>query len=384
MIPKPLKEVSYDDKVAESKDIEYKRELPGGADGDKHKFLATICSFANTAGGDLLLGMEEDNGIPIDRPGMKIDDLNKEVLRVDHMILNGLEPRITSPEFHPIKTPDGKFVLAIRVRRSWISPHRVKANGKFYARAAKGRYEMDVGQLRTAFTLAESIADRIRLFRTNRTAKILAGDAPVPLGPRGRIVLHVVPMSAFADPPSIDLAGYLERGTMLRRCSWRIDNHKFNLDGIVTSSNSAPNPSLAYIQLFRTGAVECVEVIDHENSEVFEIHPRYERNINEFLRFNIPILREIGAQLPIYVFVSFVDASGCELGRRPTAWHRTQSSPLTENVVLLPEAVIQDFDAIPEIWMRPVYDAAWNAFGYPRSYNYNDEGDWTGNMAAID
>jgi hypothetical protein len=43
-----------DDQVAELRIIEYKRELPGRSDGEKREFLADVCSFANTAGGDLI------------------------------------------------------------------------------------------------------------------------------------------------------------------------------------------------------------------------------------------------------------------------------------------------------------------------------------------
>ena len=43
----------------EGRQIEYKSTPPGNADGDKKEFLADVTSFSNTAGGDLLIGLDE-------------------------------------------------------------------------------------------------------------------------------------------------------------------------------------------------------------------------------------------------------------------------------------------------------------------------------------
>ena len=71
MIQKPIHTIDLDDlralvddEVREGKTIEYKCELPGGADSDRVSLLATVSSFANTAGGDLLIGVEAEEGVP--------------------------------------------------------------------------------------------------------------------------------------------------------------------------------------------------------------------------------------------------------------------------------------------------------------------------------
>ena len=53
-----------DAQAAETRDIEYKRETYGRTDRDIAEYLADISSFANTAGGDLIIGMSEQNGVP--------------------------------------------------------------------------------------------------------------------------------------------------------------------------------------------------------------------------------------------------------------------------------------------------------------------------------
>jgi predicted HTH transcriptional regulator len=48
----------------ESRTIDYKRTTYGNAHADHAEFLADASSFANTSGGDLVIGMGATNGIP--------------------------------------------------------------------------------------------------------------------------------------------------------------------------------------------------------------------------------------------------------------------------------------------------------------------------------
>ena len=163
MIPKLLDTIVaadlqalIDNEVRESKTIEYKRELPGNADSEKVPFLAAVSSFANTGGGDLLLGVEAEGGLPTAFPGLDIPDLDREKLRLEQIVANGLEPRLPRIDLHPVEVADGQHVVVVRVPKSWTSPHRVKKNNQFYGRNSAGKYPLDVGELRTAFTLSET------------------------------------------------------------------------------------------------------------------------------------------------------------------------------------------------------------------------------------
>src|SRR5438309_10088622 len=102
MILKPLDQISEDDinalvtnGVPEAITLEYKRDLPGTADADKREFLADVSAFANTQGGDLLYGIDEAAGIPTTITGIVSPDLDVEVLRLESLLRDGLEPRIT-------------------------------------------------------------------------------------------------------------------------------------------------------------------------------------------------------------------------------------------------------------------------------------------------
>src|SRR5215216_2691561 len=191
-----------EDWVMELRLIEYKRELPGSSDGDKKEFLADVCSFANTTGGDLIYGIAESGETPVDLVGIAADDIDAEISRLESSVRDGIQPRIPGLQHQPVRLDSGKHALVLRVPRSFARPHVVtyKNHWKFYARTSNGKYQMDVGEVRRAFVLSESVADRIRAFRAERLSRVVSRETPVLIEGTSRVVLHVVPISAFDAP----------------------------------------------------------------------------------------------------------------------------------------------------------------------------------------
>lgn len=383
MIPIPIKDVDLDalhaliaNDVREGKTIEYKRAMPGGADSDVVPFLATVSSLANTAGGDLLLGVEATDGVPAALLGIEIDNLDRETLRLEQVLRNGLEPRLPHVDIRAIAVADDKYVLVIRVPRSWIAPHRVNRNSKFYARNSAGRYELDVGELRTAFTMSETVAERIRNFRTDRIARIHSRETPIPLNPGGCMVVHVLPLGAFTATTAIDIAAYeasTNRLSPMGASGW---NSRINLDGLVMFTGDNERSSRAYTQIFRTGAVESVAVLTTHEDHMLLPSMAYEQEVMSFLARYLKLTAEFEIEPPYYAFLSFVGVRGCRFGvRRGMLWPE-DVLPLHEDMLILQEVVIQDRDDQPHQVLRPIFDMVWNAFGLIRSFNYDEQGNW--------
>lgn len=120
--------------------IEYKREMPTRQRDEQVKFLAAVSSLANTAGGDLLIGIEADDGIPQAISGVQVDNLDGDKLRLEQLLATCLEPRLPRVDIKPIGCANGRHVLIIRAYRSWVAPHRVTLNDKFYGRNSGGKY----------------------------------------------------------------------------------------------------------------------------------------------------------------------------------------------------------------------------------------------------
>jgi hypothetical protein len=387
MIPKPIHNIGPDDlqalmdeQVREGKTIEYKLELPGNADSQKARFLASVSSLANTAGGDHLFGVEEAEGLPVDFPGVASADPDAEILRMEQMLAGGLEPRLPRVDIHPVQLANGRYVFVLRVPKSWVSPHRVRQNGRFYGRNSAGRYELDVGELRSAFTLSETIADRIRNFRTDRVAKVHGDETPVTLVEGGRLVFHLVPLLAFATPLNLDVAAVYDHDLgrqllPLTGGSWTGFDEMFNLDGVVTYLGAYPTQAEGYTQLFRSGIIETALPLERteQRPPILRSTDTEGELIDALGRF-LSALVELGVGPPVYAFLSLVGVRG---GTFQVAGGYSHPK-FRDDVVILPEIVIENFDHDASSILRPMFDMLWNTCGLRRSRNYDDEGNWTG------
>ena len=363
--------------VREGKTIEYKREMPGAADSDAVRFLATVSSFANTAGGDILLGVEANDGVAVELPGIEIDNLDRETLRIEHVLLNGLEPRLPQVDIQPVMVEGKRYVLVVRVARSWIAPHRIIRNSKFYARNSAGRYELDVGELRTAFTMSETIAARIRDFRTERITRILNRKTPVPIDSGGCMVVHVLPLGAFTGATTIDIAACEASTNRVRPMEVSGWYSRINLDGVVNFTGHDTRPSHAYAQIFRTGSVESACVLGAYDDRFF-LAMGYESEVMKCLKDYLVFAREFSIEPPYYLFLSFVGVRGYTFAVDRNMRWREDVPTLQEDMVILPEVLIADRDVQPHKLLKPVFDIVWNAFGFVRSFNFDDQGNWIG------
>jgi Schlafen, AlbA_2 len=181
---------------------DYKLQTYGAADADVKEFLKDVSSFANTAGGHLIIGMNEVSGLPTGLAPLSVADPDRELQRLENLARDGLEPRIVGLRIKAVPLATGGFVIVIRIPKSWNPPHRVSARNtnRIYARNSAGAYELSVEELRVLFTSASSAIDRMRAFRAERLARIDSGEAITPLrADRGRLVAHFVPLAAFGS-----------------------------------------------------------------------------------------------------------------------------------------------------------------------------------------
>lgn len=208
MIPKILNSITKTDieslvanQVHEGRTIEYKQILPGNGDEDKREFMADVCSFANAVGGDILYGVQENDGIPVVIPGLADFNEDKERLRLDNMIRDGITPRIQGVQMLAVPGFGKGPLFVLRIPRSWNGPHMVtfRGNSRFYGRGSAGKYQMDISEIRSAFQGAELLSEKIRQWRDGRIGRLVASDTPVPLAyPRGAVV-HIIPLESFMD-----------------------------------------------------------------------------------------------------------------------------------------------------------------------------------------
>jgi hypothetical protein len=368
----------------ESLYIDYKRQTYGNGEQAHAEYLADVSSFANTAGGDLVIGMEEQGGVPtafVPFTGNPDDERR----RLEDIARTGLEPSIRHLQARAVPIAAGGHVLVVRVPRSYLPPHRVTYKGRkrFYARASSGKYEPNVEELRRIFNDAPHLAERIQAFRVDRAAKITAGETPVPLTQPGTIVLHVVPVPSFADNRLIDVVPLIANGTHVPLPLDGLSGANrpgINLDGFLNYADNAPGTGRSYAQLFRSGVIEGVTELGRQQggNGLYFVGGHFANKIVFAVRQYVSVLKSLNAGFPIYAFLSLCGASKCHLRYSPAGMGYNDVGPLGRDVVMFPEILIEGDGANVPALMRPVFNMVWNAFGFLARDMYDGQGQWRG------
>jgi hypothetical protein len=371
-----------DDSVLERKTLEYKQSLLGNSDADKKEFLADVSSLANASGGDIIYGIIEDRetGIPKALEGVAIENIDQEISRLENIIRDGIEPRIIGIVIKDIVLSNSKKALIVRVPKSWISPHRVsfKGHDKFYARSTNGKYPLDVAELRVAFNLSETITERIRKFREDRISKILADETPIPLLENPKIVLHLIPIISFNPSQSYDIrkiSSDIMNMPPISPSGW---DYRYNLDGLLSYSANTTAKGRSYVQFFKNGIIEAVNAsLLASSGEKLQIPSiAYERALIEVLTKYLSLLKTLIVELPIFMFLTLLQVKGYSMSVDRSRFSFDGVHAIDRDVVLLPEIVIESYDVKAECILRICFDSIWNACGLPRSFNYDDTGEW--------
>jgi hypothetical protein len=371
-----LQVLLLDGKAAEALTIEYKRDTYGGNDAAKAEFLADVSSFANTRGGDLLVGIEASKGIPTSFSPFT-GDADAERLKFEQMARSGLEPRISNFQTKAVPIGSRGSVFVIRIPRSYAAPHRVifKGRNKFWARSSAGRYEPNVDELRAMFAFAPQLAERMRDFRLDRVARIAARDTPVPLIDNCCLVLHIIPFSHFDLHPAFSLSralnpSYFPPPGMTLPSEWRI-----NFDGFLTLSASASHAPRyrAYVQVFRAGAVEAVVSSIVDNDGHINIQ-QLDFTIVHSARIYSTAVHECGAEPPLAVLASVIGVKDRGLATQFDTWTGmvADRDQLHLNEVIIEELPSGNPDCAT--MLRPLLDQLANAAGLPSAPSFDQAG----------
>lgn len=387
MISKQFDDITKDDidallanSVPEGRTIEYKLTLPGNTDSDKKEFLADVSSFANAAGGDLLYGLDAQKGIPTAIPGLDIGGADAEIQRLDSMMQAGIEPRIPGVRIKAVdEFPQGP-VLLVRIPQSWTSPHMVtfKGTSRFFTRNSAGKYQMDVTEIRSGFLMAEAIPERIRRFRDNRLSKIIAGETPFSMDSGAMTVLHLLPVSSFSKPTTVDVVAVShDYGFLSPIGAGGYDGCRMNLDGCATYYQPLNASCQAYTQLFRSGAIEAVATFTLIGIEQGIPAVEFEREVIGATGSYLRLLQQFDIEPPIIVMLSMIGVKGFRMATGQTYSPRQRVPVIDRDTLLLPEVVLQDYVEEPATVLRPIFDAVWQSAGFERSLNYDANGHWS-------
>jgi hypothetical protein len=365
--------------AAESLHIEYKSQTYGGNDEQRKEFLADISSFANTQGGDLVIGMTAARGVPTGFHAFT-GDSDSERLRLENMARDGLEPRISGLQTRAIAMASGGVAIVVRVPRGLHGPHRIiyRGSNRFWMRSSAGKFEPNVEELRQLFTAGAQRRERILAFHQARVRRILAGKAPVPISKEhALLIMHVVPFNALDATnavPSRNLSVMMP--DLPPMASSRPRHVVANFEGFVGGSNAEPPPAeqRAYVQLFRNGTVESVAALLGGVQRTMNLEGFIVRSAG--LYANTLNAGDVGP--PYVVVLSLVRASDASF----VTGQYTSATPVPSDrddyhfpEVVLPTAPTNDAETGPPL--RPILDHLASLAGEAGTPTFDGSGEYT-------
>ena len=237
-----------DTQRAEDRYIDFKKDW---SDASFDGLAADVCAFANTDGGDIVVGMASVDRVASKLMGVACASVDQQIRKVEDAVRARIEPRVSGVEvrYIPRKGADGVFV--VRVAPSASAPHRVIAGNAFYARASAGNNPMDIFQVREAFLRGALAEERAREFRKKRIADLYV-DSSQRKGQSVWTLLHIVSIPAMARSSLID-------GKSLFHATFDVpplgffgpaNEQIYNLDGVLRQSG------IQAVQTYRDGRIE--------------------------------------------------------------------------------------------------------------------------------
>ncbi len=205
---KPVTEVTEQDlrrliadRVRESQTLDYKRESYGRNDDQIREMLRDISAMANAFGGDLLIGVEEDDeSIASDLYG--IENAEEEAQRIVSSCLSNIQERVPGLVAWPVPLSTGRSVIVVRVPQSLRAPHMVTFRGinQFWARRDQQKTPMSVYEIKETCLKVERLMEKLERFIGQRKQEIREKITASPY-----FAMSVTPL--FVDKEIVDFPG---------------------------------------------------------------------------------------------------------------------------------------------------------------------------------
>lgn len=361
-----------DNKVFENKELEYKDySFIGGKlpDKQKDKFMKEIAAFANTNGGTIVIGMQEDeNRLPVklSGAGLAMADFDNWLSSFRQLVLSRIRPHLHGVECVPVELDDNNIVIVIYVPKSYARPHSFWDGNKdeFFMRYANGITYMDIDDLRKEFLYSNSVQDKIMQFRRDRISMIAANECIGNLGNRAKIVFHIIPEWSFELGNKVNLME-LKNNTSFRPISGNSWGYRYNADGYCIYRDDYETKIIKeYTQIFHNGIIEAVEIrlmSEHGEKQVYEWSQMQSACIEALIEYG-NIMEKLHIPKPWHILAAILNAKDYVANY---GWGEL-SLPIERDLVYSLDGVCTE-DIQMKMALKPVFDSLSNAFGFEKS-----------------
>jgi hypothetical protein len=367
-----------ENRISESKTLDYKKEINLEKGDDKKEFLYDITSFVNSDGGVIIYGISElkdenghNTGLPEEVCGIQIDNFEKLIQRIEDLIRSSVEPNIPDIVIKHL-SKDNKEVLFIGLQKSTGLPCMVTYNStnKFYRRRNTGKYLVDIYELNQMFMENIEIIKELESFRIERVKKIKNGEFISNVDPNKTTLIHICPAS-FYQYNKLSLTddrtlNNLSQNLKLYRPSGL--DYRSNFEGfLIFKYDSQSKQVHSYNQVFRNGIIEFFSHDFHYSAQGknFYLLGVLELQVIEWVKTAISIYKELEVPPPFVIYITITDLLDHIVDINN--FFRINVLPFSTNDLFLPNIIINDFDENIEKKLMEIFNIIWQAAGERKS-----------------
>ncbi|MCQ8279993.1 ATP-binding protein [Acetobacteraceae bacterium KSS8] len=342
--------------------LDFKEAFPSADHKGTRDFLADVTAFANTDGGDIIIGVREDgNGTAAELVGIDTTGLDEALRRIDDQLRNCVDPRVPLFRVRIISLANGRSVLVMRVGASLIAPHRVvfDRSSRFYRRGNRSNYEMSTAELRQAFAASNDLPKRIRDLHRKAVEATAGTDMPCRIQDGPAAVLTIAPLSILREAREVNFT---------REVAILPPRHTSNLsmviglEGVIVHSpvDAQTGGVRSWSINHRLGYLDFAWVIGHQDQGQKLVWPKYfVPELKGIVSFSISRLRSLGIEGP---WIAMLTLAGIR-GYRIVAGDGYMTDPAWQDPAYLGEIID---DAMAPEALRPFTEGFWRLFGVDR------------------
>ena len=340
-----------EEEIDENNFIEYKSKLD--KNGEKRHIPRTVCGFANSDGGLLIYGFDEEKEGFDKIQGVELNNSwEREKQRLIDIIRDNIEPYI-DVGIEKLDLENNKSLIIIKTSKSWIAPHRVKRGDRkdFYIRR-NGRTEpMEFNEIKDMFDMNNKLTDKINKFRCKRVLKYSSEDTT-----HYKVIYHSIPLNSFNNI-QINLKDAKK---------YLLDNKVFDHRGNYNFEGIYYSDSIEFSQMFRNGIFEKVMKTNGEKDNI--PLSNFEDDFKNFVESMLKVYKSLNIFCPIIFFVTLTNIKGRDVF--VNAIHeRTGDIYDKERNILDASGIIFDSDESIDENISNLFLQFWNHFGYDRKYS---------------
>ena len=241
MLIKSLQDVILEDfdelctsRAPENRFLEFKRDLPGLKDKDRFEFVKDVSAFANADGGDLIYGIEEQDGSASAIAAIKDVSPDSIELRLRQILDAALEPRLDQLQIRCVPVSDG-LVVIVRVPSNAKGPFRViqNSNSRFVIRDVNYVRDMTFAEIRSAFSADREYRSFVEKQQKVAVQTISEGATWRPLLEGPALAFQIIPFACTSGRTDFDVMRAFDGQHYMNMSSWGGASQSINLNGVI-------------------------------------------------------------------------------------------------------------------------------------------------------